>query len=304
MTTPTTFTVNGHLEAVRSDLAAVLSGFRDPSGGPARALAYFSGSATSFFSPCIHQPPGHFFDKSGAFTTDVQVEIYAPALVSKLAEDGDRALNRRVTWVLGENAIYRFFLNYANGSGFYDKFPEIAELAWRWGMQARRPGGFHVYLLTAADAAPSQLFRPGPGELGGPIVLSDAGSGQVTALPETWYSGAAGSGMRVQTVSFRSTVTDAREALEAFKARGDASWSLRDHDYYGAYLLSLSPRSRSWRRLLRPVFENPAQSDWAVELLHAPGDPAAGSLEVYWERTEEKFIQSLGASEFQEATGF
>jgi hypothetical protein len=304
MTTPAAFTGNGHLDAVRSDLAAFLSGFRDPSGAPARASAYITGSATSFFSPCIYQPAGHFFDQSGAYSTDVQVEIYAPALVSEFAEDADRALNRRVTTVLGEDAIYRFFLNHANGAGFYDKFPEIAELAWRWGTQVRRPGGVRVYLLTEADAGPSQLFRPGPGELGGPIELYNAGSGQVAAEPVKRDGGDGRGGMRVQTVSFRSPVREAREALEAFRARGDASWSLRDHDYYGAYLLSLAPGGRAWRRLLRPVFDNPTQSDWAVELLHAPADPAAGSPEADRERTEQEFIQSLGASDFQAAAGF
>jgi hypothetical protein len=304
MTTPTTFTGNGHLEEVRADLSAFLSGLPDPSGCPARALAYFTGSATGFFSPCIYQPAGHFFDKSGAYTTDVQVEIYAPALVSRFAADADAALNRRVTWVLGEDVIYRFFLNHANGAGFYDKFPEIGELAWRWGMQVRRPGGCHDYLLAEAGAAPSQLFLPRPGELGGPLELYSAGPGHVTAQPPKRYGGVARGGMRVQTVSFRSTVTDAREVLEALRARGDDSWSLRDHDYYGTYLLSLSPGSRSWRRLLRPIFDNPTQSDWAVELLHAPGDPAAGSPEVDRERTEAALIQALGASDFQAATGF
>jgi hypothetical protein len=304
MATPGEFPANGHFEEVRADLAAFLSGFPDPSGGPAPVRAYFTGSATSYFSPCIYQPSGHYFDKSGAYTTDVQVEIHAPALVAQFAGDADRALNRRVTWVLGEDAIYRFFLNHANGAGFYDKFPAIAEMAWRWGIRVRRPGGFHVYLLTEADAEPSQLFRPRPGESGGPIELYSADPGRAAEQPPPRADGGAGGGMRVQTVSFRAAVADLRAVLEALKARGDESWVLRDHDYYGAYLLSLSPGGRSRRRLLRPIFENPAESDWAVELLYAPGDSSVGSLEDYRDRTEAALIQALGASDFQTATGF
>jgi hypothetical protein len=243
------------LEMFQWELGGLLERCLDASVRLTRPKAYFTGSSASFLSPCIYQPSGHSFDKSGAYTTDVQVEIYAPEIALKFYEEADASvLNRQITswttpWIIEgtkEEPKYMLFLNYANGVGFYDKFPQFGEFAWRWGMRLRRPGGVHVYLLTETDR--DAMI---PEEIGSSIEAYSWRWVEAVPRPQQPASSPTFPPMRIQTLSFRTRATKAPEILEALKARADDPWSLRDHDYYGAYLLSLSSGGRSWRRLLQ-----------------------------------------------------
>jgi hypothetical protein len=51
---------------------------------------------------------------------------------------------------------------------------------------------------------------------------------------------------------------------------------------------------------------SPRQKDneWAVEVLYAPGDPVAQSLDVYLDETEAFLVHALGAEDFQPAYGY
>lgn len=163
---PLAFDSPEQFEQFKAELAGLVDSLQ-VNGKPISAAAKVIGTSVNFYSGNPKKPLGHHYDRLGAKTGDVDIELMSPELTRAMLQDPASQANEKVV-VGGKKTIFKNQIQGAQGQllegGFHSKFPAFKSLCDKWSKVLGR----EVDIKLRIDMTPpSKVPKP----TGGPIEI-------------------------------------------------------------------------------------------------------------------------------------